>query len=53
MTSLQARIPNPSMLWRPLAFWIWVLVVVVSLDALPHLFVQYWFNQSLGYRDLF
>lgn len=53
MSPLQARIPRPSTLWTPLAFWIWVFVVIVSVDALPHLFVQYWFNQSLGYRALF
>ena len=53
MSTLPARIPRPSTLWTPLAFWIWVFVVIVSLDALPHLFVQYWFNQSLGYRALF
>ena len=53
MTSVPTRIPRPSALWTPLAFWIWVFVAVVSLDAVPHLFVQYWFNQSLGFRDLF
>ena len=53
MTTPQARIPLPSSLWRPLAFWIWVFVAVVSLDAIPHLLVQYWFNQSLGYHNIF
>lgn len=53
MTAVQPRIPRPSALWRPLAFWIWVFVAVVSIDALPHLLVQYWFNQSLGYHNIF
>jgi uncharacterized membrane protein (UPF0182 family) len=53
VTDRQALIPHPSLLWRPLAFWVWVFVIIVLLDAVPHLLVQYWFNQSLGYRDIF
>ena len=49
----QTRIPHPASLWKPFAFWVWVFVGIVSLDAVPHLLVQYWFNQSLGYRDIF
>jgi uncharacterized membrane protein (UPF0182 family) len=53
VTAVQARIPRPSVLWTPVAFWIWVFLIVLAVDALPHLLVQYWFNQSLGYRDIF
>jgi hypothetical protein len=31
----------------------WVLCLVVILAALPHYFVQFWFNQSLGYQSIF
>lgn len=46
-------IPAPRSLWRPAAFWIWAAYVLVVLAALPHFLVQFWFNQSLGYKTIF
>lgn len=53
MTSTPPYIPPPSTLYRPFVAWTWFLFAVVLLDAVPDLFVQYWFNQSLGYRTIF
>ena len=53
MTRMSPRIPLPATLWRPVAFWTWALIAIVALDAVPHLLVQYWFNQSLGYQSIF
>jgi uncharacterized protein len=46
-------IPTPSQLWTPVRNWVWILYAIVILAALPHYFVQYWFNQSLGYYSIF
>jgi len=53
MTRTSPYIPPPSTLWRSFAFWAWALVAVLVLDAIPHLLVQFWFNQSLGYQSIF
>jgi len=48
-----AFIPAPRALWRGAALWGWFAYVVIALLAIPHFIVQYWFNQSLGFRTLF
>lgn len=46
-------IPLPGRLWRSVVGWGWVGYLSLLLLAIPHLVVQYWFNQSLGYPSLF
>lgn len=46
-------IPPPRLLWRSLAMWIWMAYIILILAAVPDFFVQYWFNQSLGYFTIF
>ena len=53
MTETQPYIPPPRVLWKSVVFWTWVLYAVVVLAAVPDLFVQFWFNQSLGYQTIF
>ncbi len=53
MTRTQPSIPTPRALWRSFAAWTWALYGVVLLAALPHYFVQFWFNRSLGYQSVF
>lgn len=53
MTATPPYIPPPSVLCRSFVFWTWFLFILVFLNAVPDLFVQYWFNQSLGYRTIF
>ena len=50
---LSPQIPPPAALWAPARTWIWVAVVALTLNAIPHYFVQYWFNTSLGFRGIF
>ncbi|MBI3694751.1 MAG: UPF0182 family protein [Acidobacteria bacterium] len=53
MTAPQPSIPAPARLWRSTRFWIWLLYILVILAAVPDYFVQYWFNQSLGFKTIF
>lgn len=46
-------IPRPRVLWRSFSLWIWVVYVLIIANAVPDYFVQYWFNQSLGYQSVF
>jgi uncharacterized protein len=46
-------IPPPSRLWRPMRTWIWAAYGLLILAVVPDLFVQYWFNKSLGYHTIF
>jgi uncharacterized membrane protein (UPF0182 family) len=46
-------IPPPAVLWRSLRFWIWVVFSGLLAAAIPDLFVDYWFFQSLGRTDVF
>lgn len=46
-------IPDPDLLWRRLKFWIWAVVIVTVLAAIPDLFVDYWFFKSLGLESVF
>jgi uncharacterized membrane protein (UPF0182 family) len=41
-------IPAPALLWRSLKFWIWVVLAVLVLSAVPDLIVDYWFFESVG-----
>ncbi|UCC39662.1 MAG: UPF0182 family protein [Candidatus Aminicenantes bacterium] len=50
---LLPSIPQPRVLWRSFSFWIWVVYALIIIKAIPHYFVQYWFNQSLGYQSIF
>ena len=53
MTQTQPHIPRPTVLWKSFCYWTWALFGLVGLNAVPELFVQYWFNQSLGFRTIF
>ena len=53
MNLTQPYIPRPAVLWRSFSFWTWSLLALIALNAIPDVFVQYWFNQSLGYRTIF
>jgi uncharacterized protein len=46
-------IPSPPILWRSLKFWIWAAFIVLLLAAIPHIFVDYWFFQSLNKTNVF
>jgi len=46
-------IPPPQRLWASASTWAWVSYGLVMVAAVPHLIVQFWFNQSLGYRSIF
>jgi len=46
-------IPAPGILWKSAARWIWAAYGLFVIWATPHFIVQYWFNQSLGFRTLF
>lgn len=46
-------IPAPSVLWRAFAFVVWTLLALWALDGIVELFVQYWFNTSLGFQTVF
>ncbi len=51
--TLDSGIPDPRALWRSIAAWTWVVFAILILAQLPHLIVQYWFNQSLGFQTVF
>jgi uncharacterized membrane protein (UPF0182 family) len=53
MTATPHHIPRPSILWRSFAFWTWLFFAVVAALAVPDILVQFWFNQSLGFRGIF
>lgn len=53
MTHTKPYIPSPSVLWRSFSFWTWAFFLFLGLRALPGLIVQYWYNQSLGFRTIF
>ncbi len=40
-------IPPPQRLWASASTWAWVSYGLVMVAAVPHLIVQFWFNQSL------
>jgi len=46
-------IPGPAVLWRSLKFWIWVVFIVLVVSAIPDMFVDYWFFESLGQTSVF
>src|SRR5438128_993261 len=46
-------IPSPGLLWRSLKFWIWAVFVVVLVAAIPDLFVNFWFFESIGKTNVF
>lgn len=50
---VQPYIPAPARLWPPIRNWVWLTYLILVLTAVPDYFVQYWFNQSLGFRTLF
>src|SRR5688572_30824824 len=53
MTAGWPSIPAPARLWQPFRFWVWAVYSVVIVAALPDYVVQYWFNQSLGFKAIF
>jgi uncharacterized membrane protein (UPF0182 family) len=53
ITGLLPFIPQPSVLWRSFSLWIWVVYALIIINAVPDYFVQYWFNQSLGFQSVF
>ncbi|MCZ6879029.1 MAG: UPF0182 family protein [Acidobacteria bacterium] len=46
-------IPPPRYLWPFFSLCVWFLYIFFVLAALPDYFVQFWFNQSLGYMSIF
>jgi uncharacterized membrane protein (UPF0182 family) len=40
-------------LWRSFSFWTWLLFAFLGINAIPDILVQFWFNQSLGFRTIF
>lgn len=46
-------IPSPALLWRSLKFWIWTAFIVLLLAAIPDIFVDYWFFDSIGKTNIF
>jgi hypothetical protein len=53
ISGLLPFIPQPRVLWRSFSLWIWVVYGLIIANAVPDYFVQYWFNQSLGYQSVF
>jgi hypothetical protein len=52
-TGAEPGIPEPAALWGPVRTWTWAACVVVTLAAIPHYLVQYWFNTSLDFHTIF
>ncbi|MDA2927894.1 UPF0182 family protein [Acidobacteria bacterium AH-259-G07] len=50
---VQVGIPAPWLLWQSFSFLIWAAYIIFIVAAVPHYFVQFWFNQSLGYKTIF
>lgn len=48
-----AHIAAPAVLWRSLKFWIWAAALALLAAAIPDVFVDYWFFESLGQTDVF
>ena len=46
-------IPEPAALWAPVRTWIWTAYGVLILAAVPDYFVQFWFNSSLQFQNIF
>jgi len=53
ITGLLPFIPKPRVLWRSFSLWIWVVYILIIVNAIPDYFVQYWFNLSLGFKSVF
>ena len=53
MTSFGPHIPTPGALWGPVRLWTWVVCGTLIMAAIPHVIVQYWFNNSLGFQGIF
>ena len=52
-STAESHIPAPEVLWRGFRFWTWAAFLFFGLAAVPDILVQFWFNQSLGYRTIF
>lgn len=53
---LPGRLPfiqMPRVLWKSFSVWVWVVYALIIFNAIPDIFVQYWFNLSLGYQSIF
>src|SRR5688572_8669711 len=46
-------IPRPAVLWRSARFWIWTAFAVLIAAAIPDMFVDYWFFESIGKTNVF
>ena len=53
VSTTRPHIPAPALLWRACRFWTWAAFLFFGLAAVPDILVQFWFNQSLGYRTIF
>lgn len=46
-------IPRPSLVWRPLKFWVWAAFLVLLAAAIPDVVVDFWLFESLGKTQVF
>ena len=46
MMALQARIPRAASLWKPVAFWVWVCLIIAAINA--HQRTDKGFGPALG-----
>ncbi|HUQ94048.1 MAG TPA: UPF0182 family protein [Bryobacteraceae bacterium] len=53
MIEPQPYVPTPARLWQGTRLWVWFFYGIVIFAAVPDYFVQYWFNQSLGFKTIF
>jgi uncharacterized membrane protein (UPF0182 family) len=46
-------IPRPAQIWRSLSFWINLAYLLLILQAVPKIIVNYWFLKNLGLQNVF
>lgn len=46
-------IPRPAQMWRSISFWISLAYVLLILQAIPKIIVNYWFLKHLGRQNVF
>ena len=52
-SSTAPLVPEPGRLWRPLRLWVWVVVAVLALRAIPSFIVDLWFLESVQKSGVF
>ncbi len=46
-------IPRPAQIWRTLSFWVNLTYLLLILQAVPKIIVNYWFLKNLGLQNVF